>query len=234
LCEDFGTQTVFADKIFTTFGTYSCIAGNMKYQYDKFNDVNRWVSVLGDIAGLYAQTDQISETWYAPAGSTRGVIKNCIKLAFNPNKQNRDNLYQNAINPIMSVAGEGSAVVYGQKTATSIPSAMDHVNVRRLLIVLEKTIAISVRFGLFEFNDSFTQNRLYSVVDQYLRSVKAKRGLIDFKVVCDSTNNTPFVIDQNALVMDIYLKPAKAIDTIALNVFAVPTGVKFEEIIGKV
>ena len=233
LLDNFGTQTNTDDKIFTTFGTYSAIYGNMKYQYDKYNDVNRWVNIGGDIAGLFAQTDQTNDTWWAPAGSSRGVIKNCIKLAFNPNKQNRDDLYVNGVNPIMAIAGEGNAIVWGQKTATAIPSAMDRVNVRRLLIYLEKSIATAARLGLFEFNDTFTRTRLFGIIDPFLRNVKSKRGLYDYKLVIDNTNNTSQVIDANGLVIDIYLQPTKVAEFINLNMIVVPTGVSFNEVVGK-
>lgn len=233
LLDNFGTQTYADDKIFTTFGTYSAIYGNMKYQYDKYNDVNRWVNVAGDVAGLFAQTDQTNDTWWAPAGAARGVIKNCIKLAFNPNKQNRDDLYVNGVNPIMAIAGEGNAVVYGQKTATALPSAMDRVNVRRLLIYLEKSIATSARLGLFEFNDTFTRTRLFGIIDPFLRNVKSKRGLYGYKLVIDDSNNTAEVIDGNGLVIDIYLQPTKVAEFINLNMVVVPTGVSFNEVVGK-
>ena len=233
LLDNFGTKTEAEDKIFTTFGTYSAIYGNMKYQYDKYNDVNRWINIGGDIAGLFAQTDLTNDTWWAPAGSSRGVIKNCIKLAFNPNKQNRDDLYVNGINPIMAIAGEGNAIVSGQKTATALPSAMDRVNVRRLLIYLEKAIASASRLGLFEFNDAFTRNRLFGIIDPFLRTVKTKRGLYDYKLVIDDTNNTSQVIDANGLVIDIYLQPTKVAEFINLNMVVVPTGVSFNEVVGK-
>ncbi len=233
LLDNFGTQVNTANKLFNTFSTYSAMYGNMKYQYDKYNDVNRWVNIGGDIAGLYAQTDQTNDTWWAPAGATRGVIKNCIKLAFNPNKQNRDDLYVNAINPIMAIAGEGNAIVFGQKTATDLPSAMDRVNVRRLLIYLEKAIANSSRLGLFEFNDTFTRTRLFGIIDPFLRNVKSKRGLYDYKLVIDNTNNTSQVIDANGLVIDIYLQPTKVAEFINLNMVIVPTGVSFSEVVGK-
>lgn len=233
LTDNFGTQTEKDDKLFSSFGTYSAIYGNMKYQYDKYNDVNRWINIGGDIAGLFAQTDRTNDPWWPAAGSSRGVIKNCIKLAFNPNKQNRDDLYVNGINPIMSVAGEGSAIVWGQKTATAIPSSMDRVNVRRLLIYLEKAIATASRLGLFEFNDAFTRGRLFGIIDQFLRGVKAKRGLYEYKVVIDETNNNSQVIDANGLVIDIYLKPSKVSEFINLNMVVVPTGVSFSEVVGK-
>ncbi len=231
LLEEFGTQTE-GDKVFSAFGTYSAIYGNVKYQYDKFNDINRWICVAGDIAGLYAQTDANRDPWWAPAGSERGVLKNVIKLAFNPNKQNKDDLYVNAINPVVSVAGEGNGVVYGQKTATSKSSAMDRVNVRRLLIYLEKAIASAARAGLFEFNDPFTRSRLFGMIEPFLRTVKSRRGLYDYKVVIDQTNNTNEVIDANALAIDVYLQPAKVAEFIQVSAIVTRTGVDFNEVIG--
>ena len=232
LLDYYGTQTVFDGKTFTSFGTYSAFYGNMKYQYDKFNNVNRWINLAGDVAGLYAQTDSTNDPWWAPAGTSRGIIKNAIKLAFNANKQNRDDLYVNAINPIIPIPGEGSAVVWGQKTATSTPSAFDRVNVRRLLIHLEKSISTAVNIGLFEFNDSFTRTRLFNILDPFLRSVKARRGLYEYKLIVDASNNTSAVIDQNGLVIDIYLQPTKVAEFIAVNVIVTPTGANFSEYVG--
>jgi hypothetical protein len=230
LLNEFGTQTVSDAKIFTTNGTYSALYGNMKYQYDKFNDVNRWIAVGGDVAGLYAQTDTNRDPWWAPAGLERGKVKNVIKLAFNPNKQNRDELYINAINPIMSIAGEGAGIVFGQKTATAKPSALDRVNVRRLLITIEKALASACKYSLFEFNDAFTRNRLKGIIDPFLRTVKARRGLYSYGVVCDSSNNPPEIIDQNGLVIDVFVSPTKAAEFIVLNVNIQKTGdVSFSE-----
>jgi phage tail sheath protein FI len=236
MCKNYGTQLP-ADagnsKEFGTFGTYSAVYGNVKYQYDKFNDVNRWISVAGDIAGLYAQTDTNRDPWWAPAGVDRGKIKNVIKLAFNPNKGNRDDLYYNSINPVVTITGEGTGIVYGQKTATKKPSAMDRVNVRRLLIVLEKAIATAARYSIFEFNDTFTRNRLKGIIEPYLRYIKSKRGLTDFRVVIDESNNTGQIIDSNALVIDLYLKPARVAEFIQLNAMILRSDASFTEIIGK-
>jgi hypothetical protein len=232
LLDNFGSQVDFDGKIFYTFGTYTAVYGNMKYQYDKFNNVNRWVNVSGDLAGLYAQTDNTNDPWWAVAGTLRGVIKNAIKLAFNPNKQNRDELYVNSINPIMAIAGEGSAIVWGQKTATATPSAFDRVNVRRLLIYLEKSIATASNIGLFEFNDTFTRTRLFNIIDPFLRTVQARRGLYAYKLVIDESNNTSQVIDSNGLVIDIYLQPTKVAEFIRVSAIVVPTGASFQEYVG--
>lgn len=232
LLDNFGSQTEYDGKLFTGFGTYSAVYGNMKYQYDKWNNVNRWVSLVGDIAGLYAQTDNTNDPWWAPAGTSRGVIKNAIKLAFNPNKANRDELYVNSINPVMAIAGEGSAIVWGQKTATATPSSFDRVNVRRLLIYLEKTISTACNIGLFEFNDSFTRTRLFNIIDPFLRTVQSRRGLYAYKLVIDESNNDNQVIDANGLVVDIYLQPTKVAEFIRLSAIVVPTGASFSEYVG--
>jgi hypothetical protein len=220
----FGTQTVSEDKLFTVNGTYSAIYGNMKYQYDKFNDVNRWICVAGDVAGVYAQTDANRDPWWAPAGMDRGKMKNVIKLAFNANKQNRDDMYVNAINPIISIAGEGQGIIFGQKTATAKPSALDRINVRRLLIVIEKAIASAVKYSIFEFNDAFTRNRIVGMIDPFLRTVKARRGVYTYGVQCDAANNPPAVIDQNGLVIDIFVQPTKVAEFIEVRVNIQKTG----------
>lgn len=218
---------------FNTFGSYSSVYGNMKYQYDKFNDVNRWLCVAGDIAGLAAQTDSNRDPWWAIAGLDRGKIKNAIKVAVNPNKANRDVLYPNAINPIYSIAGEGVAIVMGQKTAVARPSAFDRVNVRRLLITIEKAIATASRYALFEFNDEFTRARLRGLIEPFLRDVKGRRGIYDFEVVIDDSNNTGEIIDKNALVIDVYIKPARVAEFIQVNMRVTRTDANFAESIGR-
>jgi phage tail sheath protein FI len=232
MLEGYGAQTVSQNQIFNAWGTYSAVYGNMKYQYDKFNDVNRWMCVAGDIAGLYAQTDANRDPWWAPAGLDRGKITNAIKLAFNPNKQNRDDLYVNSINPIITIVGEGAAIVYGQKTATATPSAIDRINVRRLLIVIEKAIATAVKSALFEFNDSFTRSRLVGIVEPFLRTVKSRRGLYDYLVVCDDSNNPASVLDANALVIDVYVKPTKVAEFITINMNITRSDANFQELVG--
>ena len=234
LLTKYGSQYPISTDGFNTFGTYSAIYGNMKYQYDKFNDMNRWMCLAGDIAGIYAYTDNVRDPWYAPAGLERGKIKNAIKIAFNANKQNRDELYINSINPIISVQGEGVAVVYGQKTATAKPSALDRINVRRLLITIEKAMSNSVRYSLFEFNDSFTRARLVGMIEPYLRTVKSRRGIYDFLVVCDETNNPASIIDANALVIDVFIKPSRVAEFIKLNVILTRSDASFQELVGSV
>ena len=221
------------DLQFNTFSSYSALYANMKYQYDKFNDVNRWMCIGGDIAGLAAQTDANRDPWWAIAGLERGKIKNVIKPAFSPNKQNRDDLYVNALNPVMSIPGEGVMIVWGQKTALAKPSAFDRLNVRRLLITLEKAVATASRYALFEFNDEFTRARLRALIEPFLRDVKGRRGLYDFEVVIDESNNTAEVIDKNALVIDIYLKPTKVAEFIQVNMKVTRTDANFEELIGR-
>lgn len=215
-----------------TSTSYAVLDSNWKYQYDKYNDVYRWVPMNGDVAGLCARTDLERDPWYSPGGLNRGIIKNVIKLAWNPTKTNRDDLYVKGINPVVSFQGEGT-VLFGDKTLLSKPSAFDRINVRRLFIVLEKSIARAARFSLFEFNDQFTRAQFVALVEPFLRDVQGRRGITDFKVVCDETNNTGEIIDRNEFVGDIYIKPARSINFIQLNFVAVRTGVSFDEVVGK-
>jgi phage tail sheath protein FI len=215
-----------------TSTSYAVLDGNWKYQYDKYSDVYRWIPLNGDIAGLCARTDQERDPWFSPGGLNRGIIKNIIKLAWNPNKTDRDTLYVKGINPVVTFQGEGT-VLFGDKTLQSKPSAFDRINVRRLFIVLEKAIARAARFSLFEFNDQFTRAQFVSLVEPFLRDVQGRRGITDFRVVCDETNNTGEVIDRNEFIGDIYIKPARSINFIQLNFVAVRTGVSFDEVVGK-
>jgi hypothetical protein len=215
-----------------TSSSYAVMDCNWKYQFDKYNDVYRWVPLNGDIAGLCARTDRDRDPWYSPGGLNRGIIKNVIKLAWNPNKTDRDELYQKGVNPVVTFAGEGT-ILYGDKTLLSRPSAFDRINVRRLFIVLEKAIARAARSSLFEFNDTFTRAQFVNLVEPFLRDVQGRRGITDFRVVCDETNNTGEVIDRNEFIGDIYIKPARSINFIQLNFVAVRTGVSFDEIVGK-
>jgi hypothetical protein len=209
--------------------SYVFIDSGYKYQYDIYNDKNRWVPLNGDIAGLCARTDLNFDPWYSPAGLNRGQVRGVIKLAFQPRQAARDTLYKNNINPVTTFTGEGT-VLYGDKTAQAKPSAFDRINVRRLFIVLEKAIATAAKYSLFEFNDAFTRSQFRSLVEPFLRDVQARRGLIDFKVVCDERNNTPEVIDSNRFVADIYIKPNRSINFIQLNFVATRTGVNFSEV----
>lgn len=212
--------------------SYAVMDSGWKYQFDKYNNVYRWIPLNGDIAGLCVRTDLERDPWFSPAGFNRGSIKNVTKLAWNPNKAERDNLYKNGVNPVVSFPGEG-VVLYGDKTMLSKPSAFDRINVRRLFIVLEKAIARAARFSLFEFNDEFTRAQFVALVEPFLRDVQGRRGIFDYRVVCDETNNTPEVIDGNEFVGDIYIKPARSINFIQLNFVAVRTGVAFSEIVGR-
>ena len=212
--------------------SYAIMDSGYKYQYDRYNDIYRWIPLNGDVAGLCARTDQTNDAWWSPAGFNRGQIKNLVKLAFNPNKTDRDVLYKNGVNPVVSFPGQG-VVLYGDKTLQAKPSAFDRINVRRLFIVLEKAISTAAKFSLFEFNDAFTRRQFVNLVTPYLRDVQGRRGIYDFKVVCDETNNTAQVIDTNNFVGDIYIKPARSINFIQLNFVAVATGVQFSEVIGQ-
>jgi len=212
--------------------SYAFVDTGWKYQFDKYNNTYRWIPLNGDIAGLCARTDFERDPWFSPAGFNRGAIKNVVKLAFVPNKSQRDDLYKIGINPVVAFPGEG-VILYGDKTLLSKPSAFDRINVRRLFIVLEKAIARAAKYSLFEFNDEFTRAQFVSLVEPYLRDVQGRRGIYDFRVVCDTTNNTPEVIDRNEFVGDIYIKPARSINFIQLNFIAVRTGVAFEEIVGR-
>ena len=215
-----------------TRSSFAVMDTGWKYQFDKYNDVYRWVPLNGDIAGLCARTDTERDPWFSPAGLNRGVIKNVIKLAWNPTKAERDTLYKAGVNPVVTFPGEGT-ILYGDKTLLNRPSPFDRINVRRLFIVLEKSIAKAARSSLFEFNDEFTRASFINLVEPFLRDVQGRRGIYDFRVVCDTTNNTGEVIDQNQFVGDIYIKPARSINFIQLNFVAVRTGVAFEEIVGK-
>ena len=211
--------------------SYGVFDSGWKYQYDGFNDVFRWVPLNGDVAGLCARTEFTNDAWFSPAGFNRGQIRNVTKLAINPRKAHRDKLYKNGINPVVAFPGEGT-VLFGDKTMQSKPSAFDRINVRRLFIVLEKAIATAAKFFLFEFNDQFTRAQFVSTVAPFLREVQGRRGITDFRVVCDETNNPGEVIDRNEFVADIFIKPARAINFIQLNFVAVRTDVTFEEVTG--
>jgi len=200
-----------------------------KYQYDRYNDVYRWIPLNGDVAGTAVRTDFVADPWFSPAGFNRGQIKNVVKLAYSPSKTDRDTLYKRNVNPVVTFPGNGT-VLYGDKTLQSKPSAFDRINVRRLFIVLEKAIATAAKYQLFEFNDAFTRAQFRNLVEPFLRDVQGRRGIIDFKVVCDETNNTGEVIDKNEFVADIFVKPARAINFIQLNFIATRTGISFEEI----
>ncbi len=229
------TRSTVADDIVTfrndlSSSSYAVLDSGYKYQYDRYNDLYRWVPLNGDIAGLCARTDFARDPWFSPAGFNRGQIKNLVKLNFNPVQAERDLLYKNGINPVVTFPGQGT-VLYGDKTLLSKPSAFDRINVRRLFIVLEKAVASAAKSALFEFNDEFTRAQFRNLVEPFLREIQGRQGITDFKVVCDKTNNTAEVIDRNEFVGDIYVKPARSINFIQLNFVAVRSGVEFNEIV---
>lgn len=221
----------FRTTNFNVDSSYAVLDSGWKYQYDRYNDKYRWVPLNGDIAGLCARTDYTNDTWWSPGGFNRGQVKNVVKLSFSPNQLQRDQLYKIGVNPVVSFPGQG-VVLYGDKTLLSKPSAFDRINVRRLFITLEKAIATAAKYTLFEFNDSFTRAQFKSMVEPFLRDVQGRRGIIDFRVVCDETNNTGEVIDRNEFIGDIYIKPTRSINFITLNFIAARTAVSFDEIGG--
>ena len=213
--------------------SYATMDSGWKYQYDKYNDVYRYIPANGDTAGLMVRTDNTRDPWYSPAGFNRGQMKNVIRLAWNPRKSERDILYKAGVNPVTTFPGQGT-VLFGDKTLLSQPSAFDRINVRRLFITLEKAISIAAQGQLFEFNDEFTRAQFVNLVEPFLRDVQGRRGITDFRVVCDETNNTPEIVDRNEFVGDIFIKPARSINFIQLNFVAVRTGVEFSEVVGAV
>ena len=230
---DSNTQTTNVKNFFdllpsTSFAVFD---SGYKYQYDRFNDVYRYVPLNGDVAGVTAFTESVADAFFSPAGFTRGQIRGAVKLAYEPNKDQRDTLYKARINPVNSFPGQGT-VLFGDKTALAKPSAFDRINVRRLFIILEKAIATAAKFQLFEFNDEFTRAQFKNLVEPFLREIQGRRGITDFKVVADESNNTGEVIDRNEFVADIFVKPTRSINFITLNFVAVRTGVAFTEIGG--
>jgi len=211
--------------------SYMVFDSGYKYMYDKYNDVYRFVPLNGDTAGLCANTDRVADAWFSPGGLNRGNVRNAIKLSYNPNKANRDFLYRARVNPVVNFPGQG-VVLFGDKTALSKPSAFDRINVRRLFLVLEKAISTAAKFQLFEFNDEFTRAQFRNLIEPFLRDVQGRRGITDFLVKCDATNNTGEVIDRNEFVADIFIKPARSINFITLNFIATRTGVAFSEVGG--
>ncbi len=211
--------------------SYAVADSGWKYQLDPYNNVYRWIPLNADIAGTCAFTDAVKDPWYSPAGFNRGTIRNCIKLAWNPAQTYRDSLYSAGVNPVVSFQGQGT-LLFGDKTLQAKPSAFDRINVRRLFITLERSISQAARFSLFELNDAFTRSQFVALVEPFLREVQGRGGITDFQVVCDTTNNTPQVIDTNKFVGDIYIKPARSINFIQLNFVAVGTGTQFTTIVG--
>jgi len=227
------TMTVNVKNFFDALpsSSYVVFDSGYKYMYDRFNDVYRYVPLNGDVAGLVAQTEQVAEAFFSPGGFNRGQIKGAVSLPFVPTQSQRDTLYKARINPVVSFPGQGT-ILFGDRTGLSKPSAFDRINVRRLFIILEKAIATAAKFQLFEFNDEFTRAQFKNLVEPFLREIQGKRGITDFSVISDETNNTGEVIDRNEFVADIFVKPARAINFITLNFIAVRTGVAFSEVGG--
>ena len=211
--------------------SYVFFDSGYKYQYDRYNDVYRYVPLNGDTAGLAARTDLIADAWYSPAGLNRGIVRGAVKLAFNPTKTQRDELYRARVNPVTTFSGQGT-VLFGDKTGLAVPSAFDRINVRRLFIILEKAISTASKVQLFEFNDEFTRAGFRNMVEPFLREIQGRRGITDYLVVCDETNNTGEVVDRNEFVAEIFIKPARSINFITLSFVATRTGVSFEEVAG--
>ena len=219
--------TTYRDALPST--SYAVMDSGYKYQYDRYNDKYRYIPLNGDVAGLCARTDYTNDPWFSPGGLNRGQIKNVVKLAFNPNKTLRDTLYKKGVNPVVTFPGEGT-VLFGDKTLLAKPSAFDRINVRRLFIVMEKAIATAAKFQLFEFNDGFTRAQFKNLVEPFLRDVQGRRGITDFVVKCDESNNTGEVIDRNEFVADIFVKPNRSINFITLNFVAARSAINFSEI----
>ena len=214
-----------------TSSSYAVFDSGYKYTFDRFNNTFRYIPLNGDTAGIMARTSINSYPWFSPAGSQRGTVNNAIKLAYNPSQAQRDLLYPKRINPVIFSAGAGM-ILFGDKTALKEASAFDRINVRRLFLTIESTIERAAKAQLFEFNDTLTRTNFLNIVEPYLRDVKAKRGITDFVVVCDESNNTPDVIDANQFKADIFVKPARSINFIGLTFVATRTGISFDEVIG--
>ena len=228
------TQTTNVKGFFDSIrsSSYAVFDSGYKYTYDKYNDVFRYVPLNGDIAGLAARTDLIADSWFSPAGFNRGVIRGAVKLSYNPTQGQRDELYRARVNPVVTLPGQGT-LLFGDKTGLSTPSAFDRINVRRLFITLEKAISTASKFQLFEFNDEFTRAQFRNIVEPFLRDVQGRRGITDFSVVCDETNNSPdLVVDRNEFRADIFVKPNRSINFITLQFVATRSGVAFEEVVG--
>ena len=223
------STNVIADYSSVTSSSYVVLDSGWVYQYDRYNDKYCYVPSNGHTAGIMARSDLLRDPWFSPAGFSRGQYLGITKLAFNPSQSSRDDLYRARINPIVTFPGQGT-VLFGDKTGLTSPSAFDRINVRRLFIVLEKAIAVAAKSQLFEFNDAFTRAQFRAAVEPFLRDVKNRRGLVDFSVLCDETNNTDTVIDRNEFVCSIFVKPARSINFITLNFVAARSGVEFEEI----
>ena len=225
--------TSLTDYVNTTLNrssSYAAFYGNWKYQYDRYNDKFRWLPVSGDVAGIYAVNDLTREVWFAPAGLNRGQMKNVIKFGFNPDKATRDIMHKNNVNIVTAFPGDGP-VVFSQKTLLRKPSSFGDVDVRRLFIHMEKAISTASKYFLFEKNTPFTRRQMFNMIDPFLRDIVGREGITDYRVICDSSNNTGEVIDRNEMIVDIYVKPTRSIYYLQLNFINTKTGVNFEEII---
>jgi hypothetical protein len=229
------TQTNNIVKFFSPLSSSSYVVfdSGYKYTFDRFNNKFVYVPCNADVAGLMARTNLTAFPWFSPAGQQRGVLNSAIKLAYNPSKPQRDVLYQARVNSIINQPGTG-IILFGDKTALGYPSAFDRINVRRLFLTVEQSLERSANSQLFEFNDQITRSNFVNIVEPYLRDIQAKRGVFDFRVICDETNNTPDVIDNNEFRADIFLKPNRSINYITLTFVATRTGVSFEEVVGNV
>jgi len=216
-----------------TSSSYGVIDSGYKYIFDRFNNKFRYIPCNADVAGMMARTSQNSYPWFSPAGADRGVVNNAIKLAYNPSQAQRDLLYTKRVNPVVAFPGQG-VILFGDKTALSYTSAFDRINVRRLFLTVETAIERAARAQLFEFNDDITRANFVNIVEPYLRDIQAKRGITDFLVVCDESNNTADIIDANEFRADIFIKPARSINFIGLTFVATRTGISFEEVVGTV
>ena len=223
------TDAIIAYRNSLPSTSYGVLDSGFKYQYDRYNDKYRWIPLNGDTAGLCARTDYTNDPWWSPGGLNRGQIKNVVRLSTNPNQTMRDQLYRNSINPVVTFPGEGT-VLFGDKTLLATPSAFDRINVRRLFIVMEKAISTAAKFQLFEFNDSFTRAQFRALVEPFLRDVQGRRGITDFVVKCDASNNTPQIVDTNQFVADIYVKPNRSINFITLTFVAARSAINFSEL----
>jgi phage tail sheath protein FI len=230
------TASVITDNVLAFYSSvasssYAVFDSGYKYMYDRFSNTFRYVPLNSDIAGLCARNDINNFPWFSPAGTTRGAILNAVKLAYNPTKSQRDKLYSNRINPVIFSPGSG-IILFGDRTGMGKASAFDRINVRRLFVYIENAISQAAKDALFEFNDEITRTNFVNTIEPFLRDVQSKRGIFDYIVVCDETNNTAAVIDNNEFIADIYIKPSRSINFIGLNFIATKTGVNFEEVIG--
>ena len=233
---DVSSESTQASNVITTANSassssYAVIDSGWLYIYDRYNDRYCWVPGNGHTAGIMARSDLLRDPWFSPAGFSRGQYLGVTKLAFNPSQSSRDDLYRARVNPIVTFPGQGT-VLFGDKTMLTSLSAFDRINVRRLFILLEKAISTASKFQLFEFNDEFTRANFRNIVEPFLREIQGRRGITDFLVVCDETNNTGEVIDRNEFVAEIFIKPARSINFITLSFVATRTGVSFDEVAG--